>query len=256
MAPKVSKTRPRPSREVPRPAAVFDPVGRALDHIGDRWTLVLIRHLLGGPKGFQELRVRTGIAPRVLSARLRQLAKQGWVTTTDAGDAGRASRSLYAVTERGRTLEPMIAAIARWWVQHAMEEHIAGFGPFTDTSAQSILESLPFLLRDDAARGATVTFEIRLSGTGGGVWTVRIRDGACIVTRGFAETADVRYTAEARVWCGVALGLLDARDAVKRGLLIKDGGRDALDHYFHQIPRPTASATERSGAARKTRRTK
>jgi len=149
MPPKVSKTRPRPSRDVPRPAAVFDPVGRALDSIGDRWTLVLIRHLLGGPKGFQELRVRTGIAPRVLSARLRQLAKQGFVTTTAAGEA---ARSLYAVTERGRTLEPMIAAIARWWVLHAMKEHIAGFGAFTETSAQSILESLPFLLRDEVAR--------------------------------------------------------------------------------------------------------
>jgi hypothetical protein len=88
------------------------------------------------------------------------------------------------------------------------------------------------------------------------VWTLRIRDGACSVTRGFAETADVRYTAETPVWCGVALGILDARDAVKRGLLIKDGGRDALDHYFHQIPRPTANASERSGSARKTRRSK
>jgi DNA-binding HxlR family transcriptional regulator len=236
---------------VPRPGEVFDPVGRALDRIGDRWTLVLMRHLLGGPKGFQELRQRTGIAPRVLSARLRQLAKQEWITTVEVG-----ARSLYAVTDRGRTLEPLVAAVARWWVAHAMEEHIAGFGPFTETSAQSILESLPFLLREDVARDAATTFEIRLSGTGGGVWTVRIRDGACTVTRGFAETADVRYTAETRVWCGVALGLLDARDAVKRGLLIKDGGRDALDHYFHQIPRPTASATERSASARKTRRTK
>jgi DNA-binding HxlR family transcriptional regulator len=254
MPPKVSKTRPRPSREVPRPTAVFDPVARALDRIGDRWTLVLMRQLLGGPKGFQELRVRTGIAPRVLSARLRQLAKQGWVTTTDASDARGASRSLYAVTESGRTLEPMIAAIARWWVQHAMEEHIAGFGPFTDTSAQSILESLPFLLRDEAARAADVTFEVRLSGPGGGVWSVRILDGACTVTRGFAERADVRYTAETRIWCGVALGMLDARDAVKRGLLTKDGGHDALDHYFHQIPHPPAEGDKRTRARAENKR--
>ena len=245
---KVPATPPPDPRQVPRPGQVFDPVARALDRIGDRWTLVLIRHLLGGPKGFQELRQRTGIAPRVLSARLRQLAEREWITTVEEG-----ARSLYAVTERGRTLEPMIAAIARWWVDHAMEEHIAGFGAFTETSAQSILESLPFLLREDVARDAAITFEIRLSGTGGGVWSVRIRDGACIVTRGFAETADVRYTAETRVWCGVALGILDARDAVKRGLLIKDGERDALDHYFHQIPRPTANAAERSGSARKRR---
>ena len=58
---------------VPRPQQVFDPVARALDFLGDKWTLVLVGHLLRGPRGFQELRVRTGIAPRVLSSRLRKL---------------------------------------------------------------------------------------------------------------------------------------------------------------------------------------
>jgi len=237
-------------REVPRPGQIFDPVARALDRIGDRWTLVLIRQLLGGPKGFSELRLRTGIAPRVLSARLRQLADEGWVEPVAAG-----ARSLYAVTERGRTLEPIVAAIARWWVRHAMAEHVADVGPFTETSAQSILESLPFLLREDAARGADVCFEVRLTGEGGGVWTVRIADGHCKVTRGFAEAADVRYTADARVWCGVALGLLDPRDAIKRGLLVKDGGREALDHYFHQIPRPQPGDRPGAGRGRSRRRT-
>ena len=240
---------------VPRPGQIFDPVARALDRLGDRWTLVLIRQLCGGPKGFQELRQRTGIAPRVLSARLRELIREGWVETTTA-DAGRGTtRSHYAVTADGRTLEPIVAALARWWVRHAMEDHVADFGPFTETSAQSILEALPFLLREEPARGARVTFEIRLSGPGGGVWTVRIADGACTVARGFAELADVRYTAEARVWCGVALGFLDARDAVKRGLLTKDGGREALDHFFHQIPRPEPQP-ERAAAGRNGRKTR
>jgi DNA-binding HxlR family transcriptional regulator len=232
-------------------------VARALDRLGDRWTLVLIRHLCGGPKGFQELRQRTGIAPRVLSARLRRLQAEGWVDTAAPHDGRAAARSLYGVTARGRELEPIVAALARWWVRHAIEDHVADVGPFTETSAQSILESLPFLLREDAARGARVVFEIRLAGAGGGVWTVRIADGACHVARGFAEQADVRYTAEARVWCAVALGFLDARDAVKRGLLTKDGGREALDHFFHQIPRPEPQP-ERAApgrAGRKTRRT-
>ena len=83
MPPKVPKTLRLPtSRDVPRPAAVFDPVARALDHIGDRWTLVLIRQLLGRPKGFQELGQRTGMAPRVLSGRLRHLVPQRTVRTT------------------------------------------------------------------------------------------------------------------------------------------------------------------------------
>jgi len=212
-------------------------VARALDRVGDRWTLVLVRHLLGGPRGFQELRARTGIAPRVLSARLRRLIHEDVVEPVEVD-----GRGAYALTEHGRSLEPIVAAIARWWVLHAMEEHIAGFGSFTETSAQSILESLPFLLREDRALGASLVFEIRLSGTGGGVWTVRIDAGACSVTRGFAERADVRYTADARVWCGVALGVVDARTALADGVMTKDGGPEALDRYFHQIARPPQAA--------------
>jgi hypothetical protein len=66
------------------------------------------------------------------------------------------------------------------------------------------------------------------------------------VREGFAEGADVRYTAEAQVWCGVALGLVDPRDVVKRGLMVKEGGRQSLAWYFHQIgepPRRKAAAT-------------
>lgn len=215
------------------PGEIFCPVGRALDVIGDRWTLVLLRHLLGGPRGFQELRVRTGIAPRVLSTRLRQLIAAGFVAPVQEG-----SRSLYAATERGRSLEPVIVAIGRWWILHEMEDHVADPERFTETSPQSILESLPFMLREERARDADVTFEIRLMGQGGGVWTVAIRKGTCIVRPGFAEAGDVRYTADARVWCAVALGQLDARDAVAQGLLTKDGGAEAMDFYFHQIREP------------------
>jgi DNA-binding HxlR family transcriptional regulator len=230
---------------IPRPDEIYDPVARALDRIGDRWTLVLVRHLLSGPIGFQDLRKRTGIAPRVLSARLRDLARDGYVSTVADG-----SRSLYAVTDRGRDLEPMIAAIARWYVLHALPDFDIDTRKFTATVPQAILEVLPFIVREDRAHSADITFEIRLHGEGGGVWTVHVQAGGCRVTRGFAERADVRYTADARHWCAVALGRLDARDAVKRGLLLKDGGPEAMDFYFHQIARPgrTADAAAARGA--------
>ena len=224
---------------IPRPGGIFDPVARALDVMGDRWTLVLVRHLLGGDRGFQELRVRTGIAPRVLSSRLRDLVAAGFVEARAEG-----TRSLYGLTDQGRSLEPIIAAIARWWVRQGIEQLDIDAGRFTETSAQSILESLPFLLREDRAQGVDVTFEIRLTGAGGGVWSVHIHDGRCEIKPGFAEQADVRYTAEARVWCGVALGVADARDLYKRGLMTKEGGRAAMDHFFTQISRPAAGASE------------
>jgi len=217
---------------IPSPAEIFDPVARALEVIGDRWSLVLVRQLLLGPKGFQDLRMRTGIAPRVLSGRLRQLASAGFVESVEEG-----TRSVYAVSERGRSLEPIISSIARWWVHHGVQDLEVDATRFSATSPQSIVESLPFLLRDEVAREATVTFEIRLTGEGGGVWSVEIRDGQCRVHNDFADHADVRYTAAARTWCAVALGVLDGRDAIKRGLMTKDGAPVAMDHYFHQIAR-------------------
>ena len=221
----------RTSAAIPRPEGIFDPVARALEVVGDRWTLVLVRQLLDGARGFQELRQRTGIAPRVLSSRLRDLAARGFVAP--AADGG---RSLYTLTDEGRALEPAVVALGRWWIQRGLEALGIDARRFTETSARSVLEALPFMVREERARGVDLTFEIRLEGPGGGVWTVRIHDGACSVRPGFAENADVRYTADARVWCAVALGLVPARDVYRKGQMSKEGARHALDHYFHQVP--------------------
>jgi DNA-binding HxlR family transcriptional regulator len=207
-------------------------VARTLDAIGDRWSLVLVRHLMLGAKGFQELRMRTGIAPRVLSARLKELMERGFVDSLEGARGG------YAITDLGRSLEPIVASIARWYTRHGKQALQIDSGQFTETSPQSIVESLPFLLREENAAGADVTFELRLTGHGGGVWTIRIRRGQCTVRPDFAARADVRYTAVARTWCAVALGLADARELVRSGAMTKEGADDAMDHYFHQIHRP------------------
>src|SRR5262245_51842109 len=148
----------------------FDPVGRSLDLIGDRWTLVLVRHLLGRPRGFAELRSRTGSAPRIRSARLRQMLERGLIETVPQG-----GRSLYGLSDLGRTLEPIVREIALWWVRHFMREA----GPFKETTPASVVEALPFLLRDERTAGVRVTYELRLTGKGGGVWVIDIDDGDC-----------------------------------------------------------------------------
>lgn len=208
---------------------LFCPVARGLDLLGDRWTLVLIRHLLVRPLGFRDLETRTGIGPRMLTTRLGQMRAQGFVTRVQSG-----SRRLYGLTERGRTLEPIVREIARWWVLNAMEET----GPFSETSVASVVEALPFLLREERAREVRVTYELRLTGPGGGVWAVDIHDGTCRVREGFAERADVRYTANAAEWCAMAIGMVDARDAFEAGRLIKDGRGGSMAWYFHQIRHP------------------
>ncbi|MCH7774416.1 MAG: helix-turn-helix transcriptional regulator [Bacteroidetes bacterium] len=78
-----------------------------MDLIGERWTLILIRHLLSGPRGFQELRTRTGIGPRILTTRLRQLSARGFVEPVLL-----VRRSLYTLTKKGRPLEPVVRARA------------------------------------------------------------------------------------------------------------------------------------------------
>ncbi len=219
----------RPAEALTSRGPLFCPVARALDLIGERWTLVLVRHLLGGPRGFQELRERSGIGPRVLSTRLRQLAQRGLVETVPAGN-----RSHYALTDLGRTLEPIVSEIAVWWVENAMDSA----GPFKLTTPASVVEALPFLLRRERARGVEITYELRLTGRGGGVWTVRIEDGNCSVREGFADRADVRYTADARDWTLLALGLMDDREAVQAGRLNKDGQGGSIAWYFHQPQQP------------------
>lgn len=234
------------------PGQIFCPVGRALDVLGDRWTLVLVRQLLGGPVGFQELRVRTGIAPRVLAARLRKMTSDGFIESLRDGN-----RAGYRLTEKGAALEPIITSIAHWYLRHGLDHLNVDANRFSATSAQSILESLPHLLREERAHDVDLTFEIRLTGLGGGVWTVRIRDRGCQVAAGFAEKADVRYTADARVWCGVALGILDPREAYRNGDMTKDGGREAMDYYFRQISRtPPKRAAKSPTKPTKTTRTK
>ena len=56
-------------------------------------------------------------------------------------------------------------------------------------------------------------------------------------------------------WAECTKRIYDARDAIKRGLLVKDGGREALDHYFHQIPDPQAGERPNAGRGRSRRRT-
>ncbi len=218
------------STAVPHPDGIFDPVARGLDVIGDRWTLVLVRHLLDAPRGFQELRKRTGIAPRVLSSRLRGLVSSGFVETVSEG-----ARSVYALTEQGRSLRPIVTSIARWWIRHGLEDLEVDAERFNETSAQSVMDALPFMVREDRASEVDLRFEIRLTGTGGGVWTVHLKDGECNVHAGFTDRADVRYTADARDWCSLALGLADASDLYQRGMITKEGSREAMDHYFHQV---------------------
>lgn len=92
----------------------FCPLARALDVVGERWTLVIIQELLKRPSRYGELQARLpGIGSNVLADRLRRLEQAG-VVARQPGVVGAGVR--YTLTERGRELDEALRALRRWGV--------------------------------------------------------------------------------------------------------------------------------------------
>src|ERR1700751_4223758 len=107
-----------------------DPCGiaRALDVIGERWALLVVRELLLGSKRFTDLRAGLPhIGPDVLAQRLREL-EQGGVIRRGKLPPPAASR-IYELTEWGRPLEPVLLGLGRWGSQSPFPEGDGVLGP-------------------------------------------------------------------------------------------------------------------------------
>lgn len=92
------------------------PVARALDVIGDWWSLLIIRDAFDGVRRFGEFQTGLGIAKGMLATRLRDLTERGILETAPATD-GTAYRE-YVLTEKGRGLFLVIAALRQWGEDH------------------------------------------------------------------------------------------------------------------------------------------
>jgi DNA-binding HxlR family transcriptional regulator len=93
-------------------------VARTLDVIGERWTILLLRDLfLHGPRRFQDFQESLGgAAPNTLSARLKDLERGGLIERRMYSD--RPPRLEYHLTEKGRSLGPIMKAIRDWGQRH------------------------------------------------------------------------------------------------------------------------------------------
>jgi DNA-binding HxlR family transcriptional regulator len=93
------------------------PIARTLDIVGSRWTLLIIRDLLTGAMRFQDFQERLpGIAPNVLSSRLKTLEQNGLVRREFYSD--HPPRASYELTDSGRELGVVVLSLARWGVRH------------------------------------------------------------------------------------------------------------------------------------------
>jgi DNA-binding HxlR family transcriptional regulator len=97
------------------------PVAKTLEVVGDRWTLLAVRDLLAGTKRFQDLQASLpGIAPNILSARLKLMEEHGLVTRRFYSD--HPPRAEYALTDKGRELGTIVGALAAWGSRHVYKQ--------------------------------------------------------------------------------------------------------------------------------------
>lgn len=95
------------------------PVARTLDLIGERWTILILRDLLlHGPRRYQDFQDSlAGVAPNTLSARLKDMEANGLVVRRPYSE--RPPRLEYHLTEKGRSLGPVLKAVRDWGQKHS-----------------------------------------------------------------------------------------------------------------------------------------
>jgi DNA-binding HxlR family transcriptional regulator len=128
-----------------------DPCGiaRALDAVGERWALLIVRELLFGPKRFSDLRAGLGASPNVLSQRLDELEAGGVVQQRRAGGA------LYELTDWGRELHPILVQLGRWGARSLHR-------PAGALSVDALMVALEATFVSEQAAELRASYELRL----------------------------------------------------------------------------------------------
>jgi len=215
-----------------------DPCGiaRALDRIGERWALLVIRELLLGPKRFGELRRGLPVmSPNVLTQRLDELCALGVVERQPL--EAPPSTWAYALTPWGQDLEPVLLALARWGSR-------ATPVPRGELSVDALLLALRTTLATDRATRAPLTVELRLDGSR---YRARIAGGRLDLTRLAAspvaaatpdEDVDATIELDAATLRRIAFGGLALATARHDGAVQITGDARAAARFLGAFRRP------------------
>ncbi len=158
-----------------------------LELLGERWSLLIVRELMFGPRRFSDIRTNLpGISAKVLTERLAGLEANGVVLRSTAPEP--APAQLYGLTAWGYAAEPIIQELGRWAAASPLHD------PTLPLSPASFMLSLRTMLDAELARNleAEVLFTI-----GTAQFTARLANGAMPVTRGDAREPDLRFEAPA-----------------------------------------------------------
>ncbi|KUL50953.1 winged helix-turn-helix transcriptional regulator [Streptomyces sp. NRRL S-1521] len=197
---------PRPSARSRRSYDQYCAVARGLDAVGDRWTLLIARELLAGPRRYTDLHADLpGVSTDVLASRLKDLEQQGLVTRRKLPPPSAAY--VYELTGRGQELQPVLSALAAWGAPALAERRP------TD-AVRAHWFALP-LLRALAGAGAEGVAQVRLAE---GEFHLRVGGEREGFGDGPApEAPDVLLALDAETCVEVGGGALTVGEGVRRG---------------------------------------
>jgi DNA-binding HxlR family transcriptional regulator len=213
-----------------------DPCGiaRALDVIGDRWALLVVRELIFGPKRFAQL--RTGlhaVSPNVLSQRLRDLEATGVVRRGVLGPP--ANVAVYELTDRGHALESVLVELGRWGSQEPMRTS-------RELTTDGFLVALKTAFDPSAAEAWQAGYELGINGE---TFTVIASGGSLDIRRGSFGHAGVSLRGDIATMRAIAFGREPLAEAELAGRLTVTGDRGQAERFTRMFPvrRAPPSAT-------------
>ncbi|MBT3601755.1 MAG: transcriptional regulator [Candidatus Latescibacteria bacterium] len=204
---------------MPRSYGQFCSLARALDVVGERWTLLVIRDLLGGPKRYKDLvQSLSGIGTNLLANRLKELEAAGLVKHTTLPPP--ASVKAYDLTKRGRALEPAVVALADWGLSLLD-------APREDDHWLPQWNAIAFKARFDpeAAKGVREIYAFVVDGY---PHYVVVDDGTVETFEGVAPQAVFTLMADRESFLSVIEGEQTFEDAIGVGDMILEGDVEAF----------------------------
>ena len=200
----------------------------ALDVVGDRWALLIVRDLLFGPKRFSDL--QAGLphgSPNVLTQRLRDLEASGVVRRRRL--PAPASANVYELTEWGAELEPILLGLQRWGAFSPT------FSPDVPVGCDAAMLALKNAFDPGAASGVRLVAEIRFPQ---GTFSLAVDAGRIDIARGPAHQPDVVLETDPTTLEHLAFGGLDLAAAEAQGLAAVDGDRALATRLLQLFPVP------------------
>jgi DNA-binding HxlR family transcriptional regulator len=207
-------------------------IAHALDLVGERWALLVVRELLLGPKRFTDLRGGLPSAsPNVLSQRLRELERAAIVRRRRLPPP--AGSWVYELTDWGRELKPIVLSLGTWAVRSP------SFPSDAPVGTDSVVLALGTFFDAGAADGFSARYELRLDDS---TFHVHIADGAIELDRGPAEGPDAIVETDAATFSAVVWNGRELDDALRAGDIRIDGDPGAVDRLLGLFPRPEPAA--------------